>query len=189
MSDVQVGRIVKVAGPVVVAEGMIGARMYDVVRVGKDNLIGEIVELHGDRASIQVYEDTVGIGPGENVVNTGAPLSVELGPGLISSIYDGIQRPLDQLGRSAGQYHPSRQRHSRPAAGCQVAFYAVVAKWQPRSTAAISSAQVQETTLVLHKIMVPAGRVGQDRRACGKAILRLKNPIGIVTRRRRHRPN
>ena len=89
MSELSDGSIVKVAGPVVVAENMIGARMYDVVRVGEENLIGEIVELHGDRASIQVYEDTVGIGPGEVVVNTGAPLSVELGPGLISSIYDG----------------------------------------------------------------------------------------------------
>src|SRR5512145_893507 len=102
MSDVQVGRIVKVAGPVVVADGLSGARMYDVVRVGEENLIGEIVELHGDRASIQVYEDTTGVGPGEKVVNTGAPLSVELGPGLISSIYDGIQRPLDQLREKQG---------------------------------------------------------------------------------------
>ncbi len=97
MIELKNGRIVKVAGPVVVAEEMTGAKMYDVVRVGQENLIGEIVELHGDRASIQVYEDTVGIGPGEKVVNTGAPLSVELGPGLISSIYDGIQRPLNVL--------------------------------------------------------------------------------------------
>ena len=82
MVELAEGKIVKVAGPVVVAEGMIGARMYDVVRVGEDNLIGEIVELSGDQASIQVYEDTVGVGPGEKVVNTGAPLSVELGPGL-----------------------------------------------------------------------------------------------------------
>ena len=104
MSETSNGRIVKVAGPVVVAEQMAGARMYDVVRVGKENLIGEIVELHGDKASIQVYEDTVGIGPGEVVVNTGAPLSVELGPGLISSIYDGIQRPLDQLVEQQGDF-------------------------------------------------------------------------------------
>ena len=75
MAETKNGKIIKVAGPVVVGEGMIGARMYDVVRVGKENLIGEIVELHGDKASIQVYEDTVGIGPGEDVVNTGAPLS------------------------------------------------------------------------------------------------------------------
>jgi len=94
MSDTRQARIIKVAGPVVVAEGMAGARMYDVVRVGQLELIGEIVELKGDLASIQVYEETTGIGPGEPVVNTEAPLSVELGPGLIESIYDGIQRPL-----------------------------------------------------------------------------------------------
>ena len=76
MAEIKTGKIIKVAGPVVVAEGMVGARMYDVVRVGGENLIGEIVELHGDRASIQVYEDTSGIGPGEEVRNTGAPLSV-----------------------------------------------------------------------------------------------------------------
>src|SRR6056300_1456084 len=102
MAELKNGKIIKVAGPVVMAEGMIGARMYDVVRVGAENLIGEIVELQDDRASIQVYEDTVGIGPGEEVVNTGAPLSVELGPGLISSIYDGIQRPLQQLVEQQG---------------------------------------------------------------------------------------
>ena len=94
MSETQKGKIVKVAGPVVVADGMRGARMYDVVRVGSLSLIGEIVELHGDKASIQVYEETTGIGPGEPVVNTGDPLSVELGPGLIESINDGIQKPL-----------------------------------------------------------------------------------------------
>ncbi|MHC4501480.1 MAG: V-type ATP synthase subunit A, partial [Planctomycetota bacterium] len=96
--------VVKVAGPVVVAEGMTGARMYDVVRVGELNLIGEIVELKGDLASIQVYEETTGMGPGEPVVNTELPLSVELGPGLIESIYDGIQRPLDSLVEAEGEF-------------------------------------------------------------------------------------
>src|SRR4030043_357202 len=104
MSKTREGKIVKVAGPVVVAEGMSGARMYDVVRVGKLNLIGEIVELHGNLASIQVYEETVGIGPGEPVADTEAPLSVELGPGLIESIYDGIQRPLDRLYEAEGDF-------------------------------------------------------------------------------------
>ena len=97
MSRAREGRIVKVAGHVVVAEGMTGARMYDVGRVGKLNLIGEIVELNGDLASIQVYEETGGVGPGEQVIDTEAQLSVELGPGLIESIYDGIQRPLNSL--------------------------------------------------------------------------------------------
>jgi len=104
MTEQKLGKIVKVAGPVVAAEGMTGAHMYDVVRVGEENLIGEIVELNGDMASIQVYEDTVGIGPGEKVVNTGAPLSVELGPGLISNIYDGIQRPLSALVEAQGSF-------------------------------------------------------------------------------------
>jgi V/A-type H+-transporting ATPase subunit A len=159
MAEAQNGKIIKVAGPVVVAEGMLGARMYDVVRVGNDNLIGEIVELHGDRASIQVYEDTVGIGPGEKVVNTGAPLSVELGPGLISSIYDGIQRPLDALAREQGSFIlrgsaiPGLRRdvkwHFKPVAqnGAQVAAGDIIG-------------EVQETTLVLHKIMVPPGIAG-----------------------------
>src|SRR4030042_6127206 len=104
MAQTKTGTIIKVAGPVVVAEGMLGSRMYDVVRVGKQNLIGEIVELKDDTASIQVYEDTTSIGPGEPVVNTGEPLSVELGPGLIESIYDGIQRPLDVLYGREGSF-------------------------------------------------------------------------------------
>src|SRR4030066_2031204 len=104
MVEEKIGRIVKVAGPVVVAEGMVGSRMYDVVRVGELKLIGEIVELEGDSASIQVYEETTGIGPGEPVVDTEAPLSVELGPGLIESIYDGIQRPLNLLYKVEGEF-------------------------------------------------------------------------------------
>ena len=160
MAEKVIGKIIKVAGPVVVAEGMIGARMYDVVRVGAENLIGEIVELEGDRASIQVYEDTVGIGPGEEVVNTGAPLSVELGPGLISSIYDGIQRPLDQLVEAQGNVIkrgsdiPGLKRekkwHFKPTAdnGSDVAAGDIVG-------------EVEESTLVNHKIMVPPNVAGK----------------------------
>ena len=84
------GKVLKVSGPLVVASGMEEANMYDVVHVGEQGLIGEIIEMHGDRASIQVYEETAGIGRGDKVVSTGAPLSVELGPGLITNIYDGI---------------------------------------------------------------------------------------------------
>ena len=159
MSENIIGSIVKVAGPVVVAEGMGGSRMYDVVRVGEENLIGEIVELHGDCASIQVYEDTVGIGPGEKVVNTGAPLSVELGPGLISSIYDGIQRPLDQLVEMQGSFIKR---------GSAIPGLNRATKWEFKPTiengAKVSSGdvvgEVQESTLLLHKIMVPAGVTG-----------------------------
>ena len=96
------GIIQKVAGPLVVAEGMRDANMFDVVRVSEQRLIGEIIEMHGDKASIQVYEETSGLGPGEPVESTGSPLSVELGPGLIGSIYDGIQRPLDEIMRVSG---------------------------------------------------------------------------------------
>ncbi|HAP31830.1 MAG TPA: V-type ATP synthase subunit A, partial [Firmicutes bacterium] len=92
-----VGTIVKVSGPLVIAENMRGAKMYDVVRVSEARLIGEIIEVREDRASIQVYEETGGLGPGEPVYSTGQPLSVELGPGLIESIYDGIQRPLNVI--------------------------------------------------------------------------------------------
>lgn len=96
------GKIIKVAGPLIVAEGMNGAKMYDVVRVSSASLIGEIIEMRGDLAWIQVYEDTGGLGPGEPVVSTGMPLSVELGPGLIEAIFDGIQRPLDAIYDRAG---------------------------------------------------------------------------------------
>ena len=96
------GVIKKVAGPLVIAEGMRDANMFDVVRVSRQRLIGEIIEIHGDQASIQVYEETSGLGPGEPVESTGSPLSVELGPGLIGSIYDGIQRPLDAIMEATG---------------------------------------------------------------------------------------
>jgi len=178
MNEANVGRIVKVAGPVVVAEQMAGARMYDVVRVGEENLIGEIVELHGDLASIQVYEDTVGIGPGEKVVNTGAPLSVELGPGLIESIYDGIQRPLDRLVEMQGEFIlrgsdvPGLSREKRWH------FVPTVENGTEVGPGDIIG-QVQETTLMLHKILVPPGRRGtvQDLR---EGDFTVEEPIGVL---------
>jgi len=159
MSEKREGRVVKVAGPVVVAEGMTGARMYDVVRVGKLNLIGEIVELRGDKASIQVYEETTGIGPGEPVIDTEAPLSVELGPGLIESIYDGIQRPLDDLVDAEGAFM---------SRGSAVPGLNREKKWHFKPTASEGTklgpgdiiGEVEETTLMLHKIMVPPGVTG-----------------------------
>jgi V/A-type H+-transporting ATPase subunit A len=159
MDETKVGRIIKVAGPVVVAEGMTGARMYDVVRVGELKLIGEIVELHGDLASIQVYEETGGIGPGEKVIDTEAPLSVELGPGLIESIYDGIQRPLNSLVEAEGEF--MSRGSSLPGLNREK-------KWHFKPTVENAAlvgpgdiiGEVQETTSVLHKIMVPAGVSG-----------------------------
>ena len=96
------GTIKKVAGPLVIAEGMRDANMFDVVRVSDKRLIGEIIEMHGDKASVQVYEETSGLGTGEPVESTGEPMSVELGPGLIGSIFDGIQRPLDDIMKISG---------------------------------------------------------------------------------------
>ena len=110
----QQGNIIKVAGPLIVAENMADARMYDVVRVSESRLVGEIIELRGDRASIQVYEETSGLGPGEPVESTEMPLSVELGPGLITSIHDVIQRSLDTIINTADQSGSKfyGQRHS-----------------------------------------------------------------------------
>ncbi len=159
MSEERIGRVVKVAGPVVVAEGMAGARMYDVVRVGEMNLIGEIVELRGDTASIQVYEETTGIGPGEPVRDTEAQLSVELGPGLIESIYDGIQRPLDDLVEVEGAFM---------SRGSDVPGLNREKKWHFKPTVADGTkvtagdiiGEVEETTLMVHKIMIPPGVSG-----------------------------
>jgi len=148
------GRIEKISGPLVVASGIAGARMYDVVRVGRSRLIGEIIELRGDRASIQVYEETSGLGPGEPVVTTGQQLSVELGPGLMSSIYDGIQRPLSVIREMAGDYVPRGIElpgldHSRKWA------FEPAKSAGDKVTAGDIIGTVQETPIVLHKVMIP----------------------------------
>jgi len=163
MREGKQGRIVKVAGPVVVADGTTGARMYDVVRVGNLNLIGEIVELRGDKASIQVYEETTGMGPGEPVVDTEAPLSVELGPGLLESIYDGIQRPLNTLVEMEGAFM---------SRGSETPGLSRDKKWHFKPTVSNGSkvgpgdiiGEVQETSLMLHKVMVPPGVAGTIQR-------------------------
>lgn len=149
-----VGTITKVSGPLIIAENMRDANMYDVVHVSRYNLIGEIIEMHGDLASIQVYEETSGIGPGEKVVSTGAPLSVELGPGLISSIYDGIQRPLDEIMKEVGTnlergvYVPSLNRKKKWHFIPQV-------KVGDNLTCGDILGIVQETSAVVHKILLP----------------------------------
>ena len=153
------GKIIKVSGPLVVADGMADASMADVVRVGEQQLIGEILNMTGDRASIQVYEETSGLGPGADVVTTGAPLSVELGPGLIENIYDGIQRPLEEIVRRVG---------ANITRGIQVPPLNREKLWQFTPVAAIGDAvtagdvlgTVPETEVVLHKIMVPNGLTG-----------------------------
>ena len=153
------GVIKKVAGPLVIAEGMRDANMFDVVRVSNQRLIGEIIEMHGDEASIQVYEETSGLGPGEPVESMEVPMSVELGPGLITSIYDGIQRPLDDIMKVSGN---SLKR------GVEVPSLKRNLKWEFVPTAKVGDevetgdviGTVQETVLVQQKIMVPYGAKG-----------------------------
>ncbi|MGI6177797.1 MAG: V-type ATP synthase subunit A [Eubacterium sp.] len=155
-----VGTIKKVSGPLVVASGMRDANMYDVVRVSDEQLNGEIIEMHGDEASIQVYEETSGLGPGMPVVSTGVPMSVELGPGLIESIYDGVQRPLDAIMKIAG---------NNLRRGIQVYSLDREKKWLFVPCVKVGDevvegdiiGDVQETEIVDHKIMVPPGIWGK----------------------------
>lgn len=119
------GKIIKVSGPLIVAENMADSKMYDVVRVSEKKLIGEIIELRGDQASIQVYEETSGLGPGEEVESTGAPLSVELAPGVIGEIFDGIQRPLERIFESVRRPHHPRHFHDQSRSREDLAVRAV----------------------------------------------------------------
>ena len=153
------GTIKKVAGPLVIAKGMRDANMFDVVRVSEKRLIGEIIEMHGDEASIQVYEETSGLAPGSPVESTGEPMSVELGPGLIGSIYDGIQRPLDDIMKISGN---NLER------GVEVPSLKRELKWEFTPQAKVGDnvvagdvlGTVQETEIVTHKILVPPGFLG-----------------------------
>ncbi len=153
------GRIIKVSGPLVVAEGMDNANVYDVVEVSENKLVGEIIEMRGDRASIQVYEDTTGIGPGEIVVSKGHPLSIELGPGILESMFDGIQRPLDQLKNVAGDFLVKGV--SVPALNREKKWdFLPIRKVGEEVIAGDIIGTVQETTVIKHKIMVPYGIQG-----------------------------
>jgi len=153
------GKIVKVAGPLVVADGLTDANIADVVRVGDQHLIGEILTMVGDAASIQVYEETSGLGPGARVITTGVPLSVELGPGLLENIYDGIQRPLTEIRKLTG---------STIARGIDVPALDRSRNWEFNPTAAVGDkvtggtiiGTVNETASVVHKIMIPPGISG-----------------------------
>ena len=148
------GKIIKVSGPLVVAEGLEDANMADVVRVGEQRLIGEILNMTGDRASIQVYEETSGLGPGAVVETTGAPLSVELGPGIIENIYDGIQRPLEEIMKQCGAN--LRRGMEVPALSREKLWrFVPVAKAGETVRGGDVLGTVQETAVVLHKIMVP----------------------------------
>jgi len=154
------GRIVRISGPVIEADGMRGAKMYDVVRVGEENLIGEIIRLNEDNAIIQVYEDTNGLKPGEKVLSTGQPLSVELGPGLLTNIYDGIQRPLPDIMKKTGAFI---------ARGVEAPALDRKKKWRFKPSAKPGNivrscdviGEVQETSIITHKIIVPPNTCGK----------------------------
>ena len=153
------GKILKVSGPLVIAEGMKRADMFDVVHVGKDKLIGEIIEMHGDRASVQVYEETAGLGRGDVVASTGAPLSVELGPGLIGNIYDGIQRPLEKLREMAGS-NLTRGIVSPALDREKVWHFEATAQRGARVGGGDILGTVNESEALVHKVMVPPGMKG-----------------------------
>ena len=179
------GRIVKVSGPLILAQGMGDSEMYDVVRVSEQKLIGEIIELRGDTASIQVYEETSGLGPGEPVYSTGSPLSVELAPGLIESIFDGIQRPLDKIREKTGD---------RISRGISINALDHDKKWAFVPTANIGDSvtagdylgYVIETKLVKHYIMVPFGisetieSIGAKEATIDETIAKIKTPEGEI---------
>ena len=154
------GKITKVSGPLVVAEGLADANVSDVVRVGANHLIGEILNMTGDQASIQVYEETSGLGPGAEVVTTGMPMSVELGPGMLDNIYDGIQRPLPEMRALTGD---SITRGTDVAALNREKEwdFVPVAKPGDKLEAGDVLGTVQETSAILHKIMVPPGLKGE----------------------------
>lgn len=173
------GTIKKVAGPLVIAEGMRDANMFDVVRVSSQRLIGEIIEIHGDKASVQVYEETSGLGPGEPVESTGAPLSVELGPGLIGSIFDGIQRPLEEIMNVTG---------NNLTRGVEIPSLKRDVKWHfvpaVKSGDKVESGdiigEVSETDIVKHKIMIPYGINGTIG-SIGEGDFTIEEVIVIVT--------
>jgi len=154
------GKIIKVAGPVVVAEGLRGAKMYDVVKVSNQKLIGEIIELTEDLVTVQVYEETSGIGPGEPVFSTGMPLSVELGPGLITSIYDGIQRPLDIIRSTKGNFI-TRGAEAYAIDRKKKWDFKPILKKGDKITSGDIIGTVQESSIIQHKLMIPYGIQGE----------------------------
>jgi V/A-type H+-transporting ATPase subunit A len=182
----ETGKIIKVAGPVVLAEGLRGAKMYDVVKVSNQKLIGEIIELTDDLITIQVYEETSGIGPGEPVFSTNMPLSVELGPGLISSIYDGIQRPLDLIRLSKGDFISRGAEEDAIDRKRKWDFKPILKKGNKVISGDIIGT-VQESSIILHKIMTPYGIQGEiEEISAGKftvtdTIAKIKELDGLIT--------
>ncbi|HVB12799.1 MAG TPA: V-type ATP synthase subunit A [Nitrososphaerales archaeon] len=172
------GKIIRVSGPVVTSQGLEGAKMFDVVRVGDLGLVGEVIRLQGDTATVQIYEDTTGVKPGDKVVNTGQALSVELGPGLLTSIYDGIQRPLNILRQQSGDFI-SRGLVIPALDEKKLWEFVPTKKKGDKVVEGDIVGTVQETALVSHKIMVPPGVSGEIKEIkAGKFTIR--NSIGVV---------
>ncbi len=173
------GNIIKIAGPVIVADGMRGAQMHEMVRVGDDKLIGEISELEGDTVTIQVYEETAGLKPGEKIERTGGPLSVELGPGVMGSIFDGIQRPLEVIKELTGDYIargvdvPSIDKEKKWT-------FEPIAKVGDKVTGGDILGQVQETSAVVQKIMVPPMIEGHIKSIVGKDQFTVEETIAVI---------
>ncbi len=173
------GKVIKVSGPLIVAENMADVNMYDVVKVSDKKLIGEEIELRDDKASIQVYEETSGLSVGEKVVSTGSPLSVELGPGLIEGIFDGIQRPLEVLRSISGD---------RIGTGIEAPALARTKEWELNPTKKVGDkvvagdvvGTVQETSVVLHKIMVPFGIEGEIKSIVEQGMFTVEQTVAVV---------
>jgi len=173
------GKVIKVSGPLIVAENMADVNMYDVVKVSDKKLIGEVIELRDDKASIQVYEETSGLSVGEKVVSTGSPLSVELGPGLIEGIFDGIQRPLEVLRSISGD---------RIGTGIEAPALSRTKEWEfipakkvgDKVVAGDVVGTVQETSVVLHKIMVPFGIEGEIKSIVEQGMFTVEQTVAVV---------
>jgi len=177
MSVFKPGKIERVAGPVIVAGGMLGAQMYEVVRVGDQGLIGEIIKIEADRATVQVYEETAGIRPGEKVERSGKPLSVELGPGITGQIYDGIQRPLTILFEKTGPF-VRRGLTLPPIDKTKKWHFVPTVKEQAVVTGGDMVGRVKETTLITQQIMIPPNLSGRIRSIVNEGDYTVTEPVG-----------
>ena len=176
------GKIVKVSGPLVVATGLGEANMSDVVRVGPQRLIGEILTMNGDSASIQVYEETSGLGPGAEVETTGYPMSVELGPGMIENIYDGIQRPLEEILKKAGSNNLPRGVEVPPIDPEKLWDFTPTARAGDQVVGGDVIGTVPETPVVLHKIMVPPNLKGTLKSVAAAGTYNVKQTVAVLTK-------
>ena len=176
------GKIVKVSGPLVVATGLGEANMSDVVRVGPQRLIGEILTMNGDSASIQVYEETSGLGPGAEVETTGYPMSVELGPGMIENIYDGIQRPLEEILKKAGSNNLPRGVEVPPIDPEKLWDFTPTARAGDQVVGGDVIGTVPETPVVLHKIMVPPNLKGTLKSVAAAGAYNVKQTVAVLTK-------